>query len=410
MTVSLGLTDADISSAQITQYLDKLKKLSLSQDDKLRSNAKSVGFREAPKKTPDAVSQLQQQLTDTGFFPGGVVDGICGFRTQSAIRLFQEYIRSVDGKACLPDGIAGPITKGYLHDWIQKSRKAYWDELVDNWRKDDSPLSEYDDWLGYLQELKQFRQQQPGRILSAVNEFSGSSDTKPVAQWTHSKEQVHLLAVRCKPDDENRRFDDIFILLIKGLVFKFQGSSDPGYTKHPQGAPFLVPGQHDYRFGLHRNSYPALRPMHFAQHGVLTVRSRNDFRLTEEDLDNGLEVNGSINIHWGGKGVGRAVNRWSEGCQVITGSGYLDSNGEIRSCAEYVAINNGEVNREGSRKTRGAYTVLSDLLVAFTSDLAEPGLVKFTLIPEQDLALNEQISNLVSTSRTAARELIRRLA
>ena len=52
MTVSLGLTDADISSAQITQYLDKLKKLSLSQDDKLRSNAKSVGFREAPKKLP----------------------------------------------------------------------------------------------------------------------------------------------------------------------------------------------------------------------------------------------------------------------------------------------------------------------------------------------------------------------
>jgi peptidoglycan hydrolase-like protein with peptidoglycan-binding domain len=50
-----------------------------------------------------------QQALQTGFFPGGSVYGICGYRTHSAIRLFQEYVRSVEKPPdCLPDGRFGP--------------------------------------------------------------------------------------------------------------------------------------------------------------------------------------------------------------------------------------------------------------------------------------------------------------
>ena len=70
--------------------------------------------------------------------------------------------------------------------------------------------------------------------------------------------------------------DKEFVLLIKGLVFKFQGSTDPGATSHQLGAPFLVQGQHDYHFGWHKNHHLAVRP---SDKGVLVVRSKGDFRL-----------------------------------------------------------------------------------------------------------------------------------
>ena len=35
------------------------------------------------------VADVQRTLKSVGFFPGGKVDGICGYRTISAIRLFQ---------------------------------------------------------------------------------------------------------------------------------------------------------------------------------------------------------------------------------------------------------------------------------------------------------------------------------
>ena len=70
-------------------------------------------------------------------------------------------------------------------------------------------------------------------------------------------------------------------------------------------APFLVQGQHDYHFGWHKKTYLALRPQN---KGVLIVRSKGDMRLDEADLANGLQVEGTINVHWGGLGLKRDVN------------------------------------------------------------------------------------------------------
>jgi hypothetical protein len=119
-----------------------------------------------------------------------------------------------------------------------------------------------------------------------------------VAQWEAAPGHVHLVGIRRR--EANGKFDDIFVLLLKGLVFKFQGSTEPGASDNPSGRPFLVQGQHNYHFGWHQKKYLALRPQGA---GVLVVRSKINDVLDDADLANGLEVNASINIHWGGKGM-----------------------------------------------------------------------------------------------------------
>ena len=128
--------------------------------------------------------------------------------------------------------------------------------------------------------------------------------------------------------------------------------------------------------------------------------------LSDDDLERGVQGNGTINIHWGGKGVGRPVNRWSEGCQVITGSGYEDFQGSIVNCAEYVAVNNTEVAESKGKLTRGAYNVLSDLLIALGSGLSQPGEISFTLLHENDCQLDAGIARDISASLKSARRVM----
>jgi hypothetical protein len=102
-----------------------------------------------------------------------------------------------------------------------------------------------------------------------------------VAEWDFSpKQHVHLVGIRSS--SVTGKFDDIFVLLLKGLVFKFQGSTEPGATKSPLGLPFLVIGQHDYHFGWHQKRYLALRPKSLDT-GVLVARSK-DMNFDEADL------------------------------------------------------------------------------------------------------------------------------
>jgi hypothetical protein len=118
---------------------------------------------------------------------------------------------------------------------------------------------------------------------------------------------------------------------------------------------------------------------------VLVVRSKGDFRLDDADVRKGLEANSTIHIHWGGKGQTFDVNNWSEGCQVLNGSAYIDPNNEKIDCSSFVATNNGEVASNPS-KTRGAYNLVADLVLGLGSDL--PGnAVLYTLLTEQDMAL-----------------------
>ena len=138
--------------------------------------------------------------------------------------------------------------------------------------------------------------------------------------------------------------------------------------------------------------------------GVLVVRSKDDKRLDDADLNNGLEANPSINIHWGRKGMTRDVNSWSEGCQVINGTVYLNAKGELIDCSTFAALNDGEM-ASNPAKTRGAYNMLVDLVTALSSDLPNSS-VKYTLLTEQDLDLGPTLKNGLADARVRVGQLL----
>ena len=162
--------------------------------------------------------------------------------------------------------------------------------------------------------------------------------------------------------------DDLFVLLINGLVFMFVGSTEPGVLADGANAyPFLVTGQHRYSFGWHKQSdgkkiFQALKP---ATGGVLIVRSK-DLALTDADLTTQAERNGSINVHWG------PGSHWSAGCQIMQGRAYVDPQGQLRDCSAFAATGYAALGtkRNGIIQTKGAYTLLADLVTAFSGAVA----------------------------------------
>ena len=115
------------------------------------------------------------------------------------------------------------------------------------------------------------------------------------------------------------------------------------------------------------------------------------------NLDKGLSTNATINIHWAGKGLTFNVNNWSEGCQVITGSLYVNHNGDLVDCSSFVARNNGAVS---SAKTRGAYNVMVDLATALSGDMSD-ATVRYTLLEEEDLNLEPELRDDFANVRAA---------
>lgn len=397
--ITLGSFDSGTSDAARTAYLQQLQALTRVA---LRDVAAGIDRLEFTAYTPPAgqpmrVAQVQAALRELGFFPGGAVDGICGYRTQSAIRLFQEYVRSVEGLDSLPDGRFGPGTQRHLQRWLDGGLETTWAPTIANW-KAGIVGGEYGAWLELLRAVQAKAATNPGKALQLVNAWSAPTDTRRVAEWDFSPRHVHLVGVRRA--EASGKFDDIFVLLLKGLAFKFQGSTEPGASTNPKGRPFLVQGQHDYHFGWHQRKYLALRPVGA---GVLVVRSGHDTTVDEGDLARGLEANASINIHWGGKGMKADIKSWSEGCQVINGSVYLDPANRLVNCAGFAAVNNGEVNSTPTR-TRGAYNVLLDLVTALGSDL--PPTVKYTLLVEDDLALAPSLGEGLALARTQVAALL----
>jgi hypothetical protein len=320
--ISLGCFDDGVTDAACSAYQQEVARITRLPLSDVTAGVDKIALRRytPPSAQSMSVAAVQRALKSTGFFPGGKDDGICGYRTQSAIRLFQEYVRSVEKIDCVPDGVFGPTTQQHLQRWLDGGLVPNWTPAVERWQSGDAGSGEFSDWLALLEKVKGKYAASPNRVLQMVNAFGGGSDTRQVAQWDFSaKSNVHLIGIR--RDQFNGKFDDIFVLLIKGLVFKLQGSTEPGASSNPKGAPFLVQGQHDYHFGWHQRTYLALRPQ---GKGVLVVRSK-DKRFDDGDLANGLEPNATINIHWGGRGMARDVASWSEGCQVINGTVYLNA-------------------------------------------------------------------------------------
>lgn len=395
--IELGVVDPDVSDAAWAAYTKQVERMTRLALADVKSGVDKLVIKRTPSgSTLMSIAQVQQSLKDLGFFPGATIDGICGYRTQSAIRLFQEYVRSVEKQNCVPDGRYGPQTQAHLQRWTQQQLRMVWAPTIDAWNAGTPSTAEYGEWLALLEKVKQQHLTTPTRELQMVNAFAGASDTRKVAQWDFSATgNIHLIGIRRA--EMQGKFDDIFVLLIKGLVFKFQGTTEPGASSNPAGPPFLVPGQHNYHFGWHQRSYLALRPQ---SNGVLIVRAGSNKRLDESDLDKGLEPNATINIHWGGKGLTRDVNSWSEGCQTINGSVYINASDTLISCAAFTATSPSEATTN-PKLTRGAYNVLLDLVNALASDV--PGnTVKYTLLPEKDLALAPALATRLEQARAKA--------
>ncbi len=394
--IELGSFDAGVPSTVCEAYVKQVEATTRVRMSDVQAGPDKLALKPCTPdvQQPMSVAAIQQALQSLGFFPGGKIDGICGYRTLSAMRLFQEYVRSVEKRPIVPDGKFGPTSQQHLKRWLDDHTQTEWAPTIERWRAGTLDGTEYNDWLSLLEKVKQHYTANPTRMLQMVNAFPRESDTRKVAQWDFTPGKIHLIGLR--RNEATNKFDDNFVLLIKGLVFKFQGSTEPGATSNPAGVPFLVQGQHNYHFGWHKSQYLALRPDHLDK-GVLVVRSKNDMRLDDGDLDKGLETNATINIHWGGKGMKFDVKTWSEGCQVITGSVYLNAKNELIDCSAFVATNNGEVASTPG-KTRGAYNMLLDLVTALGSDVSGSS-VTYTMLVESDLGLSPVLAKGLSDVR-----------
>ncbi len=353
----------------------------------------------------DEVTQLQKFLFSAGFMPRGVIDGIFDYVTQSAVRLFQEYVRTMDGvSGMIPDGIVGGGTWKHIDRWKSENKVSDWGRISNA-----IPTSEYKDWMDLLDIAKIHYLRQTNPILTQVTNFAKPSDTRKVADWEFDPGEVHLIGIRRKQElrQVRRENDDIYILLICGMVFKFWGSTDPNEgMASRKDEPFLVEGQHKYRFGWHKISeeekiYRALKPY---EHGVLVFRDRDDDdALTEADLNKGLDdsPNQTINIHWSGIGN----SNWSAGCQVIAGSSYINHLDKVVDCSSFAASGYSTLNT-AIKKSKGAYNVLADLIVCYSA----PGVnhIYYTLGREVSLKLNTHLSDNYAGDTLARMKMIPR--
>jgi hypothetical protein len=394
--ISLGTYDSDVQPSALNEYIEYAKKLTGVENWKNKLRGEKDGdwaeFRPLGGSLMK-VAEAQRFLRDSGIFPFGKIDGICGYRTFSAIRLFQEYVRTIEGEAGIgsPDGVMGPKTIAQANRWRAKNQKAAWAGVSAS-----KPSREYENWMSLLHKVKEKYVAAPNAMLRKLNEFTGLSDTIKVSNWDFDPNKIHLIGVRRNETEleaGQRKFDDAFILLIRGLAFKFLGSTDPGATENPEGFPFLTQGQHLYRFGWHKITdlnrvFQALKPL---GRGVLVVRSKDNV-LTDADLARKLEPNNTINIHWGGEGLFN-VGKWSVGCQVVVGKGYINHNDALVNCSEYAATKYEQLGTKnnGVYQTKGAYNVLTDLVASLSGADKDDNVVRYMLIYERDLALNPEI-------------------
>jgi hypothetical protein len=383
-TLKLGCVDRNSPPDEWGPYFSRFHEYAMGGQQKFRGEKDDEWIR--PRTLPGGeVRKLQTLLRALGFYPIGDVDGVFGYRTLSSVRLFQEYVRSIEGEQDIgiPDGVVGPKTRAHLDRWQTGGLRSLWQTI-----SYDRPSAEHQYWLKALSLFQGANiRKLASRIVELVNAYSGASDTAKVADWRFDPKDIHLIGIRRQEwrSTQERKNDDLFVLLVNGMAFSFYGSTDPNpsMSKRPD-EPYLVRGQHRYRFGWHKldnlsRVYRALRPR---SSGVLVSRDfTRDDALTDEDLAGGLSANTTINIHWSGSGT----TNWSAGCQVIAGARYANVQSTLVNCRGFAAVSYGDL----PARTRGAYNVLLDLMTVFVPsiDVRNGSTVYYTVMYERDLAI-----------------------
>src|SRR5690606_7174357 len=191
-------------------------------------------------------------------------------------------------KTMVPDGIVGSGTLQHVQRWKNQGKVADWGKSSAS-----NPSQEYSNWIKLLTASKAHYKSKPGPIMKAVNSLPKTYSTIKVSDWSFSPNDIHLIGIRRnqdKAEEVRRANDDLFVLLVNGMVFKFWGSTDPSKSMVTNNIPpSLVEGQHKYRFGWHKISeeqkiYRALKPYDPA--GVIILRDLNkDNALTPQDLE-----------------------------------------------------------------------------------------------------------------------------
>jgi len=363
-----------------------IEKVTFRDDDRTKWRS----FREG---TDDDVLKLQQFLFKSGFMPCAAFDGVFGYVTQAAVRLFQEYVRTMEGvESMTPDGIVGSGTMRHIKRWQEENKVSEWGSSSSN-----NPSETYTNWMQLLQNAKQHYTNNPGPILKHLNGLQKTYSTKKPSEWKFDTNDIHLIGIRRKQTESiiRRENDDLFVLLINGMAFTFWGSTDASVNMAGRkDEAFLIEGQHRYRFGWHKISvekkiYRALKPSDW--NGVIIIRDwNNDNAYTDKDIKvkdshgnlKGLRVNPSINIHW--TGIGRS--NFSAGCQVIAGKSYINHKNELQDCSKFASISYSGLTKS-KKKTKGAYNVFTDLVLCYARRNVTN--LYYTLGREESLDLSE---------------------
>lgn len=386
-TLKLGIADNGNQPTDLKKYLQSIHATlhpTLQKRSQFRDESQWRSIHTIPG---NEVKELQQFLMKAGFLLPKGDDGVFGYRTRAGVRLFQEYVRSVEGLSDIgtPDGVVGKNTRKHIKRWAVGGMVSDWGNAsVEN------QSIEFSRWMRILRSVHEGLKNQSNAILDMVNKHPQKTDTLPISEWTFNDEDVHLLGIRRNYGKKQfrRENDDVFILLINGMVFKFWGSCDPSAKMADRAdEPFLVEGQHLYKIGWHKMSdrnkaYMALKPLSV---GTLVYRDRtNANALTDANVKAGLEgPNNSINIHW--SGIGHA--NFSAGCQVIAGKSYINHHDQVIDCSSFASPSYGNLKKQASvpRKTKGAYNLLADLVAVYRPN--NQNTVRYTLGRDENLNL-----------------------
>ena len=145
--MKLGHFDPDVLLSVGAEYLSMVKEFTDVDNSKVSDDRYRIVFKEHDANTLGmTVKEVQTELKNLGFYTGAI-NGLCGFGTSSAIRLFQEYVDSIEGIKCVADGDFGPATKKELDRWLEKTEFPQWTQIMRAWAAGDIAGTEYAEWL-----------------------------------------------------------------------------------------------------------------------------------------------------------------------------------------------------------------------------------------------------------------------